>query len=85
MKILVQNLKTQAFFRGGIAWTEDVDRAFDFKSRGSAQDFRRENGLLHVAVVRRGAAGVSSPQEIPPPEIVTHLFPTCHALPTQRV
>ena len=52
MKILVQNLKIQAFFGGGIAWTEDIDRAFDFKSRTSAQDFCRENGLLHVAVVR---------------------------------
>jgi hypothetical protein len=51
MKVLLQNPKTRVFFQGGTAWTEDIERAFDFQTVEAAWRFCCENELVRVRIV----------------------------------
>jgi hypothetical protein len=51
MKILLQNLETRRFVQSGIAWTKNAASAFDFQTVEAAQQFSRENELVHVRMV----------------------------------
>jgi hypothetical protein len=50
MKIRLQNLETRRFLQSGIAWTKNAANAFDFQTIEAAQQFSRENELVHVRI-----------------------------------
>jgi hypothetical protein len=53
VRVLLQNWETGTFFQGGIAWTKNIDRAFDFQTVEAAQQFWRENELVRVRTTFR--------------------------------
>lgn len=53
VQVLVQNSETGVFYRGGTAWTKEIDKAFDFRSPDAAERFCRENGLVRVRLTMR--------------------------------
>ncbi len=73
MRILLQNVRSKLFFRGGEVWTADPDAAFDFQRSHDLYEFVGEHQLEDMQLVVKFA----SPLQY---EVVPILPPINHAI-----
>ncbi len=57
-RVLVQNLKSGLYFAVAETWTEIVEQALDFESRGRASAFIQKRGLKTARIIQTTAEPV---------------------------
>lgn len=73
MRILLQNVRSKLFFRGGDVWTSDPEAAFDFQRSQDLYDHVGQNHLEDVQLVVK----FSSPLQF---EVVPIEAPVCRTV-----
>ncbi len=77
MRILLQHVRTQLYFKGLGSWTANPYEAFDFQHSQKAIDLARDHGLSGVQIaVRFADSDIDEIAPLPPlsPSVIRQAF-----------